>query len=381
MSRKLRVCFLIDSITSPTAGSERQLLMLLEGLDRAEFEPRLCVLQGSGWLEREFTACPVRVLGISSFKSLSALGSIIRFSRWLRSEKIDILQVHFRDSSIVGILAALLAPKVAVLAARKNQGYWMRRGDMLLTRILNLGVDMFVANSEDTRRWVMRAEKVPGGKIRVVPNGIDCPEADMDGGEARRSAREALGVAEDAPLVGAVSNLRPVKRVDVFVKAAALVRERMPETVFAVAGEGEERGRIEALARELGLDGSLRLLGRRLDVSALLPAFDVGVLTSDSESFSNSLLEFMAAGLPVVTTDVGGCREALGDSEGGVIVPVGDSREVARAVLMLLGSQRRRQWARASHPARVRELFSRQAYVGGYAALYRAASLEKGFGS
>ena len=378
MSRKLRVCFLIDSISSPTAGSERQLLMLLKGLDRREFDPRLCVLQDSEWIRRSFDLCPIHILGISSFLSASTLVALIRFAGWLRRERIDILQVHFRDSSMAGILAALLAPRVAVIAGRKSQGYWMRRGDMFLTRLLNHGVDMFVANSQDTKQWVVRTEKIAEQKVRVVPNGIEFPDAGPHGDGARIAAREALGVPEGVPLVGLVSNLRPVKRVDVFIEAAARIRAKIPEAVFMVVGEGDERGRIESLAQSVGLNGSLRLLGRRLDVPMLLPALDVGVLTSDSESFSNSLLEFMAAGLPVVTTDVGGCREALGGSEGGIIVPVGRPDEVAGAVLALLGSQRRRQLARDKHPARIRELFSRQAYVNGYEALYRSVSAQRG---
>lgn len=377
MSGKVRVAFLIDSIESPSAGSERQLLMLLEGLDRSRFEPFLCVLRSSPWIEEHFRLCPVRVLGVSSFKRPSAWASVFRFASWLRRERVHVLQLHFRDSSIAGVAASLLAPCVAVAAGRKSQGYWMDRGDLLLTRIMNTRVDVFVANSRDTAGWVERVEKVRPARIRVIHNGIDLPEP-SPGEDARARARALLGVGEDAPVIGMVANLRPVKRVDVFVRAAALVRAARPDAVFVVAGEGPERQALEELARSLGLGGSLRLLGRRLDVPRLLPGFDVGVLTSDSESFSNSLLEFMAAGLPVVTTDVGGCREALDGSEAGMVVAPANHEEVAESVLAILGDPELSGLARSGHPARVREAFSRRAYVSAYEDLYRGLARLKG---
>ncbi|WP_236615139.1 glycosyltransferase [Desulfovibrio sp. X2] len=371
----MRVAFLIDEIFSPAAGTERQLLMLIEGLDRREFEPHLCVLRSTPWIEREFArrpgACPLHVLNIASFFSPAAWRGVWRFSRWLRQERIDVLQMHFRDSALAGVPAAALAGTPLVVGTRKNQGYWMNGRERFLQRLLNRGVDVFVANSEDTRDKAVAGEGIARERMRVIHNGLDLASLPPPTPVRRARARALLGIPERTLVVGMVANLRPVKRVDVFVEAAARVAAERPHTVFVVVGEGEERPGLEARAAALGLNGNMRFLGRRTDVADLLPGLDVGVLTSDSESFSNSMLEYMAAGLPVAATAVGGCREALGDSPAGVLVAPGDAEGLARGVGMLLGQEGLRREAAARHPRRVAEMFSRERYVADYAALYR----------
>jgi len=365
----LRVAFLIDTIHSPTAGTERQLLLLLEGLDRRELEPRLCVLRNSPWLEN-FSLCPVHVLDIGSFKTLRAWWNVLRFALWLRRERIDILQTHFRDASLAGVLAAWLACVPGIVGTRKNQGYWMSGKELLLQKTLNGLPDVFVANSESTRQWANRIEGIALERIRVIHNGLSA-DFSAPSADTRRKARVLLGLPDDVLVAGIVANLRGVKRIDVFVRAAALVRAELPSAQFVVVGEGEERDSLEELAKTLGLHDSLRFLGRRSDVAEILPGFNVGVLSSDSESFSNAVVEYMAAGLPVAATDVGGCREALGDSPAGILVQPGDVDGLGRAIATLFAEKKLWEYAEKNHYARVKEMFSRERYLGAYSGLYR----------
>lgn len=366
----LRIVFLIDTIESPTAGTECQLLLLLKGLDLREFEPRLCVLQPSAWLEREFHHCSMHVLGIFSFKSPRSWWRILRFAFWLWQEKIDILQVHFRDASLAGFPAAWLGRVPGIVATRKNQGYWMTGQELVLQKALNRIPDVFVANSEATRQWTHRTEGISPDRIRVIPNGLSrdfIPVSD----ERRAAAKEFLGLPSNAPVAGIVANLRLVKRIDVFLRAAASVTKEMPDVRFVVVGEGDERVKLEALCVELGLTDRVMFLGRRADVMEILPAFDVGVLSSDSESFSNAVVEYMAAGLAVAATDVGGCSEALGDSPAGAMVPPGDSEALGKALARLLADESALAYARSQHPMRVQDLFSHGRYIAAYSELYR----------
>lgn len=367
---RIRIAFLIDTIESPTAGTERQLLLLLEGLDRREFEPWLCVLQSSTWLERNFHLCPVRVLDISSFKSPLAWWHILRLAFWMWREKIDILQAHFRDASLAGLPAAWLARVPGIVATRKNQGYWMTGGELALQKSLNLIPDVFVANSQATRQWAHHIEKISPDRIRVIHNGF-IGELRPVSDERRIAARQALGLPLDAPVAGMVANLRPVKRIDVFLRAAALAAREFPAARFVVVGEGRERVRLEGLCTELGLADRVMFLGRRSDVMDIMPALDVGVLSSDSESFSNAVIEYMAAGLPVVATDVGGCAEALGESPAGILIRPGDIDALVQAILRFLGDDDLRTLARTMHPRRVQEMFSRVRYLNAYSALFR----------
>ena len=371
----LRVAFLIDTIESPTAGTERQLLLLLEGLDHREFEPRLCVLQPSVWLEREFLHCPVHVLGISSFNNPRSWWRVLRFAFWLRREKVDVLQAHFRDASMAGLPAAWLARVPMVVATRKNQGFWMRGSALRTQKILNYIPDVFVANSESTRQCVHRVEGVPLQMIRHIPNGLDFSiYAHVDHDLIER-LRTSLLIPSDAPVVGIVANLRQVKRIDVFLQAAALVTPELPSTRFVIIGEGDERKSLEELAFALGIRDHVHFLGCRTDVPKILTMFDVGVLSSDSESFSNAVVEYMAAGLPVAATDVGGCREAFGDSPATVLVKPGDVEALAQAMIQLMKDNELRNLARIYHPQRVAEVFSHTSYVQHYEQLFRSVIL------
>jgi glycosyltransferase involved in cell wall biosynthesis/GT2 family glycosyltransferase len=366
----LRVAFLIDAIESPTAGTERQLLLLLEGLDRREIEPHLCVLQGSKWLDLEFRLCPVHVLELGSFRYPLTWWRTLLFIIWLWRKKIDVLQVHFTDSSKVGIPAAWLARVPGIVATRKNQGYWMKGRKLFLQKALNLVPDVFVANSEATRLWTNRIEGISLERVRVVPNGYAGKHMSFSD-ERRINSREFLGLPQDAPVAGIVANLRPVKRIDVFLRAAAITAQELPSARFVVVGEGDERGSLENLCAELELTDRVMFLGRRSDVMEILPAFNVGVLSSDSESFSNAVVEYMAAGLAVAATDVGGCREALGASPSGIVVPIADAKALGQAMVKLLADSAGSELARVAHPRRVADLFSRTRYINAYSALYR----------
>jgi glycosyltransferase involved in cell wall biosynthesis len=367
---------LIDTIESPTAGTERQLLQLLRRLDRTDFEPHLCVLRGSRWLQEEFDLAPLHVLDIHSFRSLRGWRGVLRLAALLRRLHTDVVHVHFRDASIAGIAAARLAKVPGVVAARRNQGYWLNPAELRLQRLLNRWVDVFLANSLSTRDVTVQREGLVPERVRVVYNGLDPERFRVCEDGERHTVRKSLGISRKGPVAGIVANLRPVKRLDVFLRAAALAREEVPGARFLVVGEGPQREALQRMARDLGLDAAVRFLGRRTDVATLMGAMDVGVLSSDSESFSNALVEYMASGLAVAATDVGGCREALAGGGVGRIVPVGDHVALGRAMAALLGDDDELCRARQRNAAIAAQVFSMQRFVDAHANTYRELSLQ-----
>lgn len=331
-----KIAFVIDTIESPTAGTEKQLLLLLKHLDRTKFIPYLCVLRSSTWLREEFQFCELYEAEIPSFKSPAAIGSLYRLSQFFREKNINIVQTHFRDGSIAGIIAARLAGVKVVIGTRRNQGYWYTPLEIQLQKLLNHGVTRFIANSESTRQWAAATEGIPAKKIHVIYNAVDLESFQNVAGCDRGAVQLELGIPLGVPVVGIVANLRPVKGIDVFLRAAALVRKQLPASHFALVGEGGERRMLESLAAELGISDAVHFAGRQTDIPRLVKAFDVAVLSSHSESFSNAVVEYLAAGLPVVCTDVGGCRECIQDGVNGFVVPVGDYQALARGILAIL---------------------------------------------
>jgi len=367
---KIRIAYLIDGIESPSAGTEKQLVHLIEGLDPTQFEPVLVVLRSTPWSDA-YSGCPVHSLGIDSFKRPSSWRAIWRFSKYLKREGIHCIQTHFRDASIVGVAAAKLAGTVRVIETRKNQGYWMSRSDFVLSRILNHGVRAFVSNSEDTRHWMAKNESVSLDRISVIHNGLDFSAFPRRDNGTRLRMRRALGLGEHGVGIVLVANLRPVKRADLFLDAAARVMVEYPGALFFLVGQGVCRESLLAQALALGVSGKVRFLGKRNDIPDLLAAMDIGVLTSDSESFSNSVLEYLAAGLSVVCTDVGGCREAFGGNGCGALVSPGDAAAIAEAIQSFCLDREKRKSNRTAAQELIQSRFSLERYVGSYERLYR----------
>jgi glycosyltransferase involved in cell wall biosynthesis len=344
-TRKIRIVFLIDTIDEKMGGTETQLAMLLERIDRDRFEPHLCFLRDSPWFRANRSLCPQYNVDIASFYRPVSWVRILRFARFLRRERIDILQIHFRDSNIAGTIAAKIARVPVVLATRRNAGYWHNPLELRLLKLLNPGASRFVVNSQAVKRHVQEVEGIPPEKIELIYNGVVLDAFRNDDASVREDVRTELGIPAGSPVVILVANLRPVKAIDVFLESVRKVATEHPEAHVVIVGEGDEREKLEALTLSLGLSNAVHFLGSRTDVPRLLKASDVGVLSSSSEGLSNAIIEYMAAGLPVVCTAVGGNPELVTDDVNGYVVPVGDSEAIAGAMKRLLAS-----------PPRAREL-------------------------
>jgi L-malate glycosyltransferase len=368
MSDKIKIAFVINTIASPSGGTEKQLLFLLQGLDRELFEPHLFCLYSNPWLDDHFSVCPLHILGINSFKNPLILQHLSAFAAFLRKENFSIVQTHFSDANMVGILGGKLGGVPVIISTRRGVPYYSNRAGLSILRLLNARATYFIANSLATRQWASVAEGISPDKIEVVHNGID-PDIYVQRGTGGRSCRRALNLPQRASVVGIVANLRPVKGIEIFLRAAALVCSDVPDTYFLVIGEGKEEPKLKALAQDLGLGERVLFLGKRGDVPSLLNALDVGVLSSHWESFSNAILEYLAAGIPVVCTDVGGCREVVEDGCNGFIVAPGDAQGMAEKIVLLLRrglSQGERQRLRR----RMEKEFSIEAMVEGHQNIY-----------
>ena len=204
---------------------------------------------------------------------------------------------------------------------------------MLFLKLFNFGTDFFLVNSEKTKQWLRETEKIRDEKITVIPNAIDHGLFYKASKVQMETFRNQFGFTKQTVLIGIVANLRPVKSIDVFIKAAKLVKEEIPQAGFIIVGEGSEREVLQSICRDLGISNSVRFLGERFDVPEILSCLDVGVLSSSSESFSNSIIEYMASGLPVVCTEVGGVLEAIDSGVNGFIVKSKDHRDMASKIL------------------------------------------------
>ncbi|MDP2323313.1 MAG: glycosyltransferase, partial [Gammaproteobacteria bacterium] len=253
----------------------------------------------------------------------------------LRRGRFDVAMIYFVDSNLYLVPACRMAGIPAVVINRRDMGYWYEPGLLRTLNFVNRLATHFLVNAEAVKEQVIRHEHFAPGSITVIPNGI----WDMEE-RCRRNSGEMDpppdGFPLSGPVVGITASLREVKRIDRFLDVAAEVMRSVPEARFVIAGQGRLRDELQEHANALGLDRAVTFLGHVSDVPSLLRRLHVGVLTSESEGLSNSLVEYGLAGIPTVAFDVGGNAEVVRDGETGFLVPPGDTAAMARQVIRLL---------------------------------------------
>lgn len=343
--------------------------MLIKYLDRSRFAPTLFVLQSSSWLEKEFNLCPFEVINFRSFFRIGSYWQFLKFVKNLREQRIDCIQTHFIDSNIIGIVAAKLAGIPRIISSRRDQGYWHTPTTLLPIQMLNCCVSCFVANCYATAKWASETEGIPPERIKVIYNGVELDQFSHSPEFDKKIIRHNIGIPENSVVIGIVANLRPVKRIDIFLRASATVNLHLPQTIFLIVGDGEQRQELEALASKLGISDKTHFLGKRTDVPNILAAFDIAVLSSDSESFSNSIVEYLATGLPIVSTDVGGCREIIIDTVNGYLVPPANIEVMADRIIELVNSCNFEEICRVNKE-KAWAIFSSEAMVASFERLF-----------
>ncbi|MGB0122683.1 MAG: glycosyltransferase [Silvibacterium sp.] len=341
-----KILFLVDEMSAITAGgTERQLLQMIEICKSNGMRPWVCVFRNTLWLTPEIAGCPVTHLHIEKLISWRGFLSLVRLTRWVHKQKPDILQTVFSEANLIGPCIARLAGVPIVLGTRRNLNHPRRedphRWGLRLQTLANLLVNQVIANSRAVLERIVESEGISRRRICVVYNGIDLSEM-RPAPHLRAPMRQTLGMKHDEILVGNVSGLRSIKGVQLFVDAAAESYRRDPRLRFVLIGDGELQEQMEQSIQRYGLEGVFTLAGAAEDVRPYLAAFDIAVLCSYAEGFSNSLLEYMACGLPVIATDVGGNREALASS-GMLIQP--DVQQLAGAIQVMSAPEVRNHFA------------------------------------
>jgi|WetSurMetagenome_2_1015567.scaffolds.fasta_scaffold80677_2 L-malate glycosyltransferase len=332
----INIAYIIDEIPSPTGGTEGQLVMLLRNLDRKKFRPFLVCLRPSAWLTDAQLDTPILVLSLNRLFGINAIRKLFTFRKFCRRNKIDIVQTFFVDANIFGTVAGRFAGVKAIISSRRNLGYWHNRRQISILRFLGRWTNYYLANSHAVVEKTVAIEGARHGKIGLIYNGLDLEKYRSLSSQMREKQREDWHIKIDELLIGALANLRPVKRIDLFIRVAADLIKEFPHLKFVVVGDGPEKEALLNLINESGLNDKFLLAGTFADTLPCLCAFDIGVLCSRSESFSNSLIEYMAAGLPSVASDVGGNGEAITDGQTGLLFPVDESDKFKEALRRLI---------------------------------------------
>lgn len=297
-----------------------------------------------------------------SMRAAWDVSAVLRLVALIRRERVDVVHTHSSVDAWLGGMAGRLAG-VPVVRSRHVSIPIRRR----LNPVYTLLADRIIASGEAIRRLVIEAGVNPA-KVVAIPAGVDLGEFV----EGRSGDRIRGELVLSRPVIGSVAMFRGSKGHDLLLEAFERVREEFPEARLLLVGDGIRRGWVESLARERGLDGWVTFTGFRDDVPDLLSAMDCFVLASTrTEGVPQSLLQAMAAGVPVVATDVGGTPEVVEDGATGLLVPPEDPAALGRAVCRVLADPRAARSRADAGRALVSEKFSRARMLERLVALYR----------
>jgi glycosyltransferase involved in cell wall biosynthesis len=299
---------------------------------------------------------------------LRDVDALRRLTSILRRGRFDLVHSHSAKAGVLGRIAAKATGTPSLYSPHcfPFVGPWgppRRIFSTTVERALGPVTDGILCVADQERGLALEKRLVPPERLFVVHNGApDC------GDDVARDVE--LDGWEGGPLAATMAVLRPQKAVHVFVEAAPAILARVPDARLAVIGNGEERARLEARARELGLGDRLRFVDFKPPSSRQLRSLDVFVLPSSWEAFPISVLEAMACGVPQVATDVGGTSEALADGVTGLLCPPEDPAALADRVATLLEDEAMRARMAEDGRRRFDERFRIERMLDGTAEVY-----------
>jgi len=324
------VLLVVDQFPKALGGGERILLKIASLLPGYGF--RVSIL--TFFVHPESPAltlapCPIYLLPLTRTYDWNAMRAAIVLRRFLRENKVEIVQTFFESSDLWAGFVAKTVPAVSLIWSRRDMGILRSRKHQIAYGLMAKAPDRVFAVSEQVRRHCIEIDKIEAERVLTIYNGI------------RLDSREAnlRSEARDGRVIATVGNVRRIKGHDVLIRAMAEIASRFPDASLQIAGEVLEKdyfAELLSLVEELGLSERVNFVGGVKDVQGFLSGVDIFILPSRSEGFSNAIIEAMAASLPVVATNVGGNAEAVEDTTSGLIVPPEDVHALSEAMTRLL---------------------------------------------
>lgn len=330
-NKRIKILFVLDLITEWEGGTERQLRLLIQALDQRYFEPKLCFLFDAPELAEDSLPCPLIVVCPRSKRVPPVPLRLWRLIQVFRDERPDIVQCFFMEGLMLGILAGRIAKVPQVVGSARNAGYWRNFTHRFVMKGITQLAHRWQTNSRTLWSFQRDHEAVSADLIEILPNGTDFSKFELTTRDKHQRAREKLGLTVDGPICVSVANLSRIKDLGTLIYAAKLLLGRLPTVQFILVGEGPEREALQELSARLGVSHVVKFVGRQSDVRLFLAGADLGVLTSRSEGSSNSVLEYMAMGLPSVVSSIPANLELTNE----VVFEAGNANDLAEKIFRL----------------------------------------------
>lgn len=353
--------------TLDRSGAEKQFTLLATGLPRDEFQVEVVALTRGGPYAEMIRQAGLPLTILKKRWRFDPL-ALRRLRRHLRERRPDLVHTWLFAANAYGRLAVgSEAGRPKMIVSERCVDVWKSRWQLWLDRRLIARTDQLIANAECVAEFY-RDVGYPADRVSVIHNGVETPAC---GARSADSIREEFGIARGTRLIGYVGRLAPQKRLTDLIWATELLRHLDHPVCLLIIGDGPQRSELEQFARDIRVDELVRFAGHRLDAATLIPHLDVFWLASDFEGQSNSLMEAMSAGVPVVVSDIAPNRELVTHNETGLVVPVGDKAGFAKATGQLLSDPDLAERLSLAARLRMQRDFSISQMIDAHAALYR----------
>ncbi len=376
MEDKQKITVMLTINKMIIGGAEQQFLELAKGLDKSRFRLIVVTLYPGGDLEPEIKNIPNIEYICLNRKSKYNYVLLFTMLRLLRQKNVDVIQPFLTPATFFTLLPAVInRTPVKVITERGNKRSKPGLGHSFYLRIEDFFTrftEYVVPNSESGKSYLIK-RGINVDCIRVIYNGINISRLAPDPDKVAR-IKAAMGLPSNGIVVGISASLTANKDHATFLQAARLVSRAMPQVKFAILGDGPLGPMLKNMAGELGIESNVSFLGNQTDVGSYISMFDIACLCSaEPEGCSNSILEAMAFGKPVVATNAGGNNELIVDGETGLIVPVRNPERLAEAILTCLQQPERAREMGKRGESVIASRFSLERMVRDYEILFEEA--------
>lgn len=361
--KRVIVAYVTDSFN--VGGTELNAVRTVEALDHTRFDVRLFSFRLEGPLLSRYERLGIAPtqLPISGLFSRSAAEQGLRFARIIQEQGIDVLHAHDFYSNVFTASWGRLRGKARIITSRR----WWRPPALsheLVCRVAYARSDAVLANCASVAELLRTRERIPARRIITIPNFVDDTMFIADDQVERRAALTAMGIPQDRPILGIVARLSSEKNHAMLLDVVSRLRTAGKPVRLLIVGDGPEMAGLRAAAASRGVEQDVVFLGYLPNSPNVHRLFDISLLSSNSEGFPNAVVEAMAAGRPVVATDVGGVKDAVVHETTGLLTKSGDAASFTAAVETLLADSRSAREMGVRGQALALERFSRTQVIG-----------------
>jgi len=361
VSHKINIMFIIDCLCAP-GGTETHLTRLVTMLDKERFRSIIVVfdLQENHLIKKiQDAGITIIHIPVGRYYNFDAFKKAFILSKLMREYHIDIVQTYHFKSDFYGAIIAYLTGVKHIISSKRDVGDIKSKLHFLLNQKTSAIFDGYIAVADAVAEIVSLKEKVSKDKIKTIYNGVDTEIFSIPDQNMIVETRQKLGIQPSDFVVGMVAALRPEKNYTSLFEAIKKVKETIKEIKVLIVGGGDLLDIYRQYTEELGISKEVIFTNWSEDVTQYLRTFDVACLIpSRNEGFSNSVIEKMAMGLPMIVTDVGGNAEAVIDGYNGIVIPKNNVDALSDAIIYLYENPEKRKEMGARSRQRIMEHFT-----------------------